>query len=462
MTFSTHQPRPNVSPGKVGLQGTLQVPGDKSISHRSLMFSGLARGTSRVKGLLPSADVLSTYHILTRLGVTITGDPALPGSEIVVTSGGHHWQEPDDILDCGNSGTTTRLMTGLLAGQPFASVLTGDASIRRRPMGRVIEPLRTMGAHIHGRQGDRLAPIQISRPLTESGRLHGITYTMPVASAQVKSAILLAGLIADTPTTVIEPLATRDHTERMLTGLGANLTVDGPAITVVPLGEQCLSPCEWVVPGDPSSSAFWMVAGLLVPGSELQLANVGLNPSRTGLIRALQSVGALIAIENQRLVGGELVGDLIVTSSSLKGDLTLTADHIPALVDEVPILTVAGLFLEGTLTIRGAEELRKKESDRLQAMADELAKLGVWMELLEDGLILQGDPDRQITSPSAELASWHDHRIAMALTILNVIANARQGRGPVVNWPLEGAACVNISYPTFFDHLAQIGGLRVE
>jgi 3-phosphoshikimate 1-carboxyvinyltransferase len=442
-----------------GLQGTLTVPGDKSISHRALMFSALANGTSRITGLLPSADVLSTYRILTQLGVTIHGDPNQPGTEIVVASKGHHWHEPDDILDCGNSGTTTRLMTGLLAGQGFSCVLTGDASIRRRPMGRVLEPLRQMGAHLHGRHGDKLAPIHINRPRPDSGKLAGISYTMPVASAQVKSAILLAGLLATSPTTVIEPLATRDHTERMLAGLGASLTVDGPRITVHPLAEgQFLTPCNWVVPGDPSSAAFWIVAALLTPGSALTLQNVGLNPSRTGLIQALQSVGGAITITNQRQVGGEPVGDLLVEASDLKGDITLTAEDIPALVDEVPILTIAGLFLDGTLTISGAEELRKKESDRLQAMADELAKVGVWMALKEDGFTLQGDPALTLDEPSTPLASWHDHRIAMALTILNGVVNARQGKGFLLNWPLTGADCVNISYPTFFDHIAQIGG----
>lgn len=434
-----------------GLQGEVLIPGDKSISHRSLMFASLVETPVEVVGLLPSADVFSTRDCLRQLGATITCEDPKIGRWVV--QGKRQWQTPTDVLNCGNSGTTIRLMMGLVAGQNVCAVMSGDSSLNKRPMGRVIAPLAQLGANWQGRENNRLAPV-VHVPRAEENRaLAGLAYTMPVASAQVKSAILLAGLYSGQPVTVVEPLPSRDHTERMLSAMGADLTVEGTTITLAPNQAENLKPCNWLVPGDPSSAAFLMVAGALIPQSNLLLKNVGLNPARTGLLLALQQIGAAITLENERVVGGEPVGDVRVRYSELKGDLSLAAAEIPALVDEIPILMIAGLYLQGTLHVSGAEELRKKESDRLLAMQTELGKLGVTMDLFEDGFTLVGKPDFVATNPVDPLATWHDHRIAMALTILNLVQNARTPELATV-WALEDPTIVTVSFPSFFETLA--------
>jgi 3-phosphoshikimate 1-carboxyvinyltransferase len=429
-----------------GLHGRIQVPGDKSISHRSLMLAGLVEGISQVRGLLPSADVFSTRDVLRQLGVQI---------RLIDESAGHwevqglrQWQEPEHVLDCGNSGTTIRLMSGLISGQNQYAVMTGDKSLVKRPMGRVIQPLSQMGAKWFAKRQSTLAPMTF---IPNEKGLNGIDYTMPIASAQVKSAVLLAGLFAQGVTVVREPLPSRDHTERMLTAMGADLRVEEAyAIHLAPRQIEALSPVDWLVPADASSAAFPLVGALLSPKSHLVIENVGLNPQRTGVFHALKQIGALIEIENERLIGGEPVGDLIVQASELKGDLTLNAEDIPAMVDEIPILAVACVFLDGTLTVKGAEELRAKESDRLLAVATELGKLGIQVDLFEDGLQLVGNPDAVLPqTPMSLLSAWHDHRIAMALTILNLIHNQRHPKNACV-WDIDDPSIVNVSFPRFY------------
>jgi 3-phosphoshikimate 1-carboxyvinyltransferase len=450
MSSTATQPTITLPTFTNGLQGEVLIPGDKSISHRSLMFASLVDTPVEVTGLLPSADVFSTRDCLRQLGATITCENAETGHWIV--TGKRQWNTPTDVLNCGNSGTTIRLMMGLVAGQNCYAVMSGDSSLNKRPMGRVIEPLSQLGAVWKGRDNNRLAPVVHLPRQGEQTALHGVTYTMPVASAQVKSAILLAGLYAQETVQVIEPLPSRDHTERMLRAMGANLSVTDTTITLAPLQAAQLKPCSFLVPGDPSSAAFLMVAGLLIPNSNLLLKNVGLNPNRIGLLTALQNIGGNLTIENQREIGGELVGDIRVQYSELQGNLTLTEADIPALVDEIPILMIAGLYLNGTLHVSGAEELRKKESDRLLAMQTELAKLGVTMALFEDGFTLTGKPDFTPSTPTTVLSTWHDHRIAMALTIFNLAHSARHPKH-TTTWVLEDANIVTVSFPSFFETL---------
>jgi 3-phosphoshikimate 1-carboxyvinyltransferase len=434
-----------------GLQGSITVPGDKSMSHRALLLSALTEGVSEVWGLLPSADVFATKRCLERLGVQIACLNEAKGHWQI--RGRRDWKEPSELLDCGNSGTTIRLMMGLIAGHNLYAVLSGDVSLNKRPMGRVMNPLRQMGSKWAGRDNNQFSPL-VHLPVAEG--LQGIQYTMPMASAQVKSAVLLAGLFAKTETRVTEPIFSRDHTERMLKAMGADLEVHGKQITLAPNQIEALAPMAWQVPSDPSSVAFGLVATLLCPNSQVIFNNVGLNPRRIGLFEALKQVGASIEYTNQREVGGEPVGDLVVTASELVGNLTLSAEDIPALVDEIPILTMAGLYLKGTLTIRGAEELRKKESDRLLALQVELAKLGYALTLFEDGLTLTGNPDRVLPVESTKpLETWHDHRIAMAFTILNLIHNARCPK-QATQWPMLHQDIVTVSYPSFFEHLQQL------
>lgn len=448
----------------MGLKGSLTVPGDKSISHRTLILGSLAHArpheSTRIRGLLESGDVLATLGILRQLGVSI---------EKVSTNGAHEYrvtapqqlQEASDILDASNSGTTMRLLSGLLSAQPFYSVLTGDEALRHRPMGRVIEPLRQMGARLYGRQNDTLAPLTL---LPSMLPLKGIRYYSAHASAQVKSAILLAGLFAEGNTTVIEPVPSRDHTERMLSSLGVAIeslaTSEGHQVTLTPGQRERIVPGDWQVPGDFSSAAFFLVAALLVPDSELCIKDVNLNLGRTGLLKVLQAVGADISVENPREACGEPMGDLVVRSSSLKGDVAIGGEDIPALIDEVPILMVAGACLEGTMTVTGAQELRKKESDRLSAMAEAFTTLGIEVSVFEDGFCITGRPDRiseglkspnsGVKSKSVCLSAHRDHRIAMALSVLN---RAMHG---CMTWRIEGVEWVSISYPGFFEQFAAL------
>ena len=415
------------------LRGEIAVPGDKSISHRAVMFGSLAKGMTEIRHFLTGADCLSTISCFRKMGIRID----LSDDRVLVHGKGlHGLQTPDGILDCGNSGTTTRLLSGILAGQPFASTLTGDASIRRRPMNRVIRPLREMGANIASYEDSGCAPLSI-RP---SG-LKGITYESPVASAQVKSCILLAGLYADSPATVSEPSLSRDHTERMLTQLGAKLsayTKEGrPAVTIEP--EPSLEAVPVDVPGDISSAAYFLTAASLVPGSEIRLKNVGINPTRDGILRVLQDMDADISVENV-CFGGEPSADLVVRSASLHGT-TIAGDLIPTLIDEIPVLAIAAAFADGTTVIRDAAELKVKESDRIALVSEGLQRMGADVEPTEDGMIIHGGKPLH----GAEIDTHGDHRIAMAFSIAALLADGET--------TLTDADCVDISYPGFYSDL---------
>ena len=421
------------------LKGRVQVPGDKSISHRSLLFGAIAEGTTTIEGLLPAEDPLSTAACLRAMGVEVS--PIEAGQTVVVRGVGlDGFQEPESVLDCGNSGTTMRLMLGLLAGRSGRHfVLTGDDSLRRRPMKRVGGPLAEMGASIAGRSGGNLAPLAI-----QGCQLRGITIRTPVASAQVKSAILLAALTAEGPTTVIEPVQSRDHSERMLRAFGAQLTVGGAGdteVTVVP-GSR-LQGQSVVVPGDISSAAFWLVAGAITPGADLTVENVGLNPSRTGILDVLEQMGARIQVLNQRDVAGEPVGDLRVTHGPLKA-FEIGAELIPRLVDEIPVLAVAACCAEGISRVTGAEELRVKETDRLAVMARQLGAMGAQIEEFADGMSIQGG----VQLRGAEVDSETDHRVAMSLAVAAQIATG--------STQLHRPEAAAVSYPTFWDDLERL------
>jgi 3-phosphoshikimate 1-carboxyvinyltransferase len=425
--------------GGGSLAGRVRVPGDKSISHRALLFGAIAEGDTRIEGLLPAEDPLSTAACLRAMGVGVSeiraGEPVL-----VQGVGLDGFQEPNNVLDCGNSGTTMRLMLGLLAGRAGRHfVLTGDSSLRRRPMRRVGGPLAEMGASIHGREGGNLAPLAIA-----GQHLHGATIRTPVASAQVKSAILLAALTANGPTTVIEPALSRDHSERMLRAFGADLVVGGlggTEVTVCP--GPSLRGQEVVVPGDISSAAFWLVAGAITPGAALTIENVGLNPSRTGILEVLAQMGAAIEVLNPRDVAGEPVGDLRVVHGPLRA-FTIGGDLIPRLVDEIPVLAVAACCAEGVSRISGAEELRVKETDRLAVMARHLGAMGARLEEHADGLTIQGITPLQ----GAEVDSETDHRVAMSLAVASLVATGETR--------LRDSAAAAVSYPGFWDDLARL------
>jgi 3-phosphoshikimate 1-carboxyvinyltransferase len=421
------------------LKGRVQVPGDKSISHRSLLFGAIAEGTTRIEGLLPAEDPLSTAACLRAMGVEVS--PIRADEPVVVQGVGlDGLQEPEDVLDCGNSGTTMRLMLGLLAGRSGRHfVLSGDGSLRRRPMRRVGDPLAQMGACISGRSGGNLAPLAIA-----GQHLHGASIRTPVASAQVKSAILLAALTAKGNTTVIEPVQSRDHSERMLRAFGADLQVGGPGnteVTVVP--GASLRGQEVVVPGDISSAAFWLVAGAITPGADLTVENVGLNPSRTGILDVLQQMEARIEVLNARDVAGEPVGDLRVTHGPLKA-FSIGAELIPRLVDEIPVLAVAACCADGVSRVTGAEELRVKETDRLAVMARQLGAMGARIEEFADGMSIEGG----VLLHGAEVDSETDHRVAMSLAVAAQIAS-----GSTQLYRAEAAA---VSYPTFWDDLQRL------
>jgi 3-phosphoshikimate 1-carboxyvinyltransferase len=423
------------------LRGTVRVPGDKSISHRALLFGAIAEGTTRIQGLLPAEDPLSTAACLRAMGVGVSEIGA--GETVTVEGVGlDGFREPLDVLDCGNSGTTMRLMLGLLAGRVgHHFVLSGDASLRSRPMRRVAAPLAQMGAVIHGRSDGNFAPLAV-----QGQPLRGTTIRTPVASAQVKSAILLAGLSAAGPTTVIEPARSRDHSERMLQAFGAELEVGGPGLTQVTLTPgQRLGGQNVVVPGDISSAAFWLVAAAITPGAALTVENVGLNPSRTGILDVLEQMGARIAVLNGRDVAGEPVGDLQVSHGPLQA-FTIGGELIPRLVDEIPVLAVAACAAEGTSRIRDAAELRVKETDRLTVMARQLGAMGGRIEEFEDGMTITGVTELH----GAEVDSETDHRVAMSLAVAAGIA-----RGPTT---LHRPEAAGVSYPGFWDDLRRLGG----
>lgn len=422
-----------------GWQGTIDIPGDKSISHRSVMFAGLGNTPVHIKNFLHAADCLSTVGVMRALGVNVE---FLNEKELIVTGRGlHGFSEPLTVLDAGNSGTTLRLMMGLLSPQPFLSVFSGDASLTRRPMGRVLRPLSTMGARIYGRNENNNLPLTI---VPSEKKLHGIHYDSPVASAQVKSAILLAGLYADAPTTVTEPYISRDHTEQMLTGFGVHLERSGTSVTVFPVEEDNFrAPSEITVPGDISSAAYFLVAGTIIAGSHLRLNNVGINPTRTGILDVLRDMGAHISVQNERESGGECVADLLVEAAPLHG-VSFGAEIMPRLIDEIPVLAVAALFAEGDTIITGAGELRVKETDRLHAIATELQKLSPGsIEEREDGLVIHGKSEIR----RAQVKSYDDHRMAMSLAVLGAA-----GEGVLI----ENPESVNISYPTFFSEIERL------
>ncbi|AQR75474.1 3-phosphoshikimate 1-carboxyvinyltransferase [Sphingomonas sp. LM7] len=440
--MSHAEPRPLTLSARGPLRGTVTVPGDKSISHRALMFSALAVGESRIEGLLEGEDVLATAAAMRAMGAQIErgGD----GVWRVHGVGVGGLLQPTSALDMGNSGTSTRLLMGLVASHPITATFTGDASLSGRPMGRVIEPLSRMGADITSSPGGQL-PLMV-RGINPAVPME---YTLPVASAQVKSAVLLAGLNTPGITRVIEPVPTRDHSERMLRGFGAELTVEdrpnGKIISIT--GEAELKPQHLIVPGDPSSAGFWMVAGSIVPGSEILIRNVCMNPTRTGLITALKLMGADIAEIDARDVGGEAVADLRVRHALLKA-IEVPPELAPSMIDEYPILFVAAAFAQGRTVARGAHELRVKESDRIDAMRTALEAAGVHTEEYEDGLAIQGSGG-ELLPGNAQVASKLDHRIAMSMTVA-----ALGARGPVT---IDDVGPVATSYPDFFQTLEALG-----
>lgn len=421
------------------LKGRIQVPGDKSISHRALMLGAIAEGETIIQGLLLGEDPRSTAACFRALGAEIS---TLNTQQVRVRGVGlGNLLEPKDVLDAGNSGTTLRLMLGLLASQPERFfVVTGDGSLRSRPMSRVVNPLQQMGAEIWGRRANSLAPLAV-----RGQALRPIHYHSPIASAQVKSCILLAGLTTEGQTTVTEPALSRDHSERMLRAFGAEVTVDPETHSVTVTGPAKLVGQSVVVPGDISSAAFWLVAGAIVPGSDLTIENVGINPTRTGILEALEAMGADITQENPRSVAGEPVADLRVRSSSLQA-CKIAGDQIPRLIDEIPILVVAAAFASGTTVIRDAAELRVKESDRIAAIASQLNQMGARVTELPDGLeIVGGTPLK-----GNEVDSFTDHRIAMSLAIAALNATGTT--------TIHRAEAATISYPNFIPTLQQICG----
>jgi 3-phosphoshikimate 1-carboxyvinyltransferase len=424
-------------PSGLFLKGTLQVPGDKSISHRALMLGAISQGETRIQGLLLGDDPRSTARCFQGMGATIS---QLNADEVIVRGVGvGELQEPLDILNAGNSGTTLRLMLGLLASHPgrFFTV-TGDHSLRSRPMSRVVHPLQQMGAQIWGRGNGSLAPLAI-----QGQQLKPIHYHSPIASAQVKSCILLAGLMADGETTVTEPALSRDHSERMLKAFGAKITVDPDTHSATVTGPAQLQGQTVIVPGDISSAAFWLVAGAIVPDSELLIENIGVNPTRTGILDALAMMNADIQLENQRIVAGEPVADIRVRYSRLKA-CEIAGDLIPRMIDEIPILAVAAVFTQGTTVIRDAAELRVKESDRLAVMASQLNRMGAQITELPDGLEITGNTPLTGT----EVDSHTDHRITMSLAIAALNA---QGITTI-----HGAEAATISYPDFTTTLQRL------
>ena len=431
-------PQPRTIARATRLTGSVRVPGDKSISHRSLMLGSLAVGTTRIAGLLEGEDVLATAAAMRAMGASIERLP--DGTWVVEGVGVGGLLQPRSALDMGNSGTSTRLLMGLIASHAITATFTGDASLSSRPMGRVIEPLSLMGADITASPGGRL-------PLMVHGMTPAvpITYTLPVASAQVKSAILLAGLNTPGITRVIEPVPTRDHSERMLAGFGAEITSEaGPDGRIISVrGEAELRPQDITVPGDPSSAGFWMVAGSIVPGADIRIENVGMNPTRTGLLTALLAMGANIESLNERIVGGEPVADLHVRHAALAA-IDVPHDLAPSMIDEYPVLFVAAAFARGRTVARGAHELRVKESDRIATMRAALEACGVACEEYEDGMAITGTGGDPIPG-GAQVASKLDHRIAMSMVVAGLHAKAAIG--------IDDISPVATSYPDFFSTL---------
>jgi 3-phosphoshikimate 1-carboxyvinyltransferase len=419
------------------LDGKVSPPGDKSISHRAVILNGIALGDSRVSNFAQSADCLATVACLRSLGVAI--ESSTGGGLVVRGVGDKGLKEADDVLCAENSATTMRLLAGLLAGQPFLSIITGDRSLRSRPMDRVIQPLRLMGAQIWGRSSNSRAPLVI-----KGGQLHGIRYMLPVPSAQLKSALLLAALYARGDTVIKEPIASRDHTERMLKAMGAKIRVKGNAITVSP---GRLKAVDIAVPGDISSAAFWLVAGAIHKRANIRLSNVGINPTRSGIIDVLNAMGANLTVTNERMVSGEPVADLRVQSSQLSG-MEISGELIPRAIDEIPLIALAASVARGKTVIRDAGELRVKESDRISNTAKELLKLGADVQELPDGMIIQGRKNLR----GAACESHRDHRLAMMLGIAALVAEGET--------EIDNAEAVNISYPRFWQDLKRLSAAK--
>ena len=415
------------------LKGEVSIPGDKSISHRAVMFGSLAEGTTEVTNFLQGADCLSTISCFRKLGIEIENT----SQRILIHGKGlHGLTEPSDTLDTGNSGTTTRLISGILAGQRFTTILNGDASIQTRPMKRIITPLSIMGADITSLKGNDCAPLRIC-----GGQLHGIAYKSPVASAQVKSCVLLAGLYADAPTSVTEPVLSRNHTELMLAGFGAHVASSGTTATIEP--EPDLNGMKIEVPGDISSAAYFLAAGLMIPNSEILIKNVGINPTRDGILRVAKEMGGDITILNEKTSGGEPTCDLLVRSSSLKG-VTIGGKIIPTLIDDIPMIAVMACFAEGITTIKDAQELKVKESNRIDTVVTNLKAMGAHIEATDDGMIIEGGYPLH----GAVIDSHLDHRIAMSFAIGALGADGETR--------IEGAECVKISYPEFYQTLEKL------
>lgn len=416
------------------LNGEITIPGDKSISHRAVMFGALAEGVTEVTNFLQGADCLSTIECFCRMGIEIENTP----ERILIHGKGlHGLHAPSSVLDAGNSGTTTRLISGILAAQPFETTLTGDASIRKRPMRRIIEPLSMMGAAITSIEGNDCAPLHIS-----GAPLHGIHYHSRTASAQVKSAVLLAGLYADGETKVTEPAVSRNHSEIMLNYFGADIRTEGRTVTVLP--EPRLTAQQVKVPGDISSAAYFIAAGLIVPGAEILIHNVGINPTRDGILKVARAMGGNITLLN-RSDDGEPTADLLVKYSELHG-ITIEGDIIPTLIDEIPIINIMAACAKGTTLIKDAAELKVKESNRIDVMVDYLKKMGCQIEGREDGMVIEGGN----TLHGIRIDSHMDHRIAMSFAIASLIAD---GETDIVDSDI-----VTVSYPNFYEDLARLRG----
>ena len=418
------------------ISGEIKVPGDKSISHRSLILSSIAEGESKIEGLLEAEDCLSTMGIMRDLGIEITKEDK--GKYTVQGKGLTGLKEADDVLDCGNSGTSMRLLAGLLASQDFYSVLTGDHSLRKRPMQRIIGPLSKMGARIWSRQ-DGLAPLSI-----KGQKLESMEYRLPVASAQLKSSILLASLKTEAETVIIEPAVSRDHTERMLQNAGIDLEIKEDRIILKKAAARKLKPFQINVPGDISSAAFFIAAGLLAQQGELLIKNVGINQTRSGFLEIVKAMEGKIELLNQKNQGGEPTADILVKPSNLKGT-EVSGDVIPRLIDEIPIISVMAVFAEGKTVIKDAEELRVKETDRIKAVVTEFERLGIEIIENEDGMEISGP---QKVKGGIEVESYHDHRIAMSLSVLAL--NSEKGI------TINGSEIISTSFPNFKKLLAEV------
>ena len=415
------------------LKGGVSPPGDKSISHRAVFLNSIAQGKARISNFPDSADCFATVGCVRALGVQI--EVIESGDMLIQGAGSEGLREAEDVLSAENSATTMRLLAGLLAAQPFLSIITGDQSLRSRPMDRVIKPLRLMGAQIWGRNNDSRAPLVI-----KGGQLHGIRYSLPVSSAQLKSALLLAGLFAQEDTIIEELARSRDHTERMLKAMGAKLVIAGGSITISP---SRLRATDVIIPGDLSSAAFWLVAGAIHPRAKISLHNVGINPTRTGILDVLREMGARLSVKNERMWSGEPVADLEIQSSSLSA-VELSGELIPRVIDEIPLIALAASVAKGKTVIREAGELRVKETDRIRATVSELVKLGANIEELPDGMVIHGEKRLH----GAHCDSHGDHRLAMMLGIAALIAEGET--------EIDDAEAANVSYPGFWKDLKSL------